>query len=87
MAPLLKSSEKAALLNFDIGDFETIRAASSAAIRYNVALMCGRMDMSSINRLILNFDWADEVFNRSQAEGVVELIDAGHKPPVFADLF
>jgi hypothetical protein len=25
-------------------------------------------DQNDINRLILNFDWAGEVFNRSQAE-------------------
>lgn len=30
--------------------------------------MCGRLDQNDISRLILNFDWADEVFNRSEAE-------------------
>ncbi|MFL6710247.1 MAG: SOS response-associated peptidase [Massilia sp.] len=31
--------------------------------------MCGRFDQNDINRLIQNFEWAQEVFNRSQAEG------------------
>lgn len=30
--------------------------------------MCGRIDQNDIARLIQNFEWADESFNRSQAE-------------------
>jgi len=29
--------------------------------------MCGRLDQNDINRLLVNFDWVDEVLNRSEA--------------------
>ncbi|MCU6501957.1 SOS response-associated peptidase family protein [Rugamonas sp. A1-17] len=31
--------------------------------------MCGRLDQNDINRLLENFDWVEEVINRSTAEG------------------
>lgn len=42
--------------------------------------MCGRLDQNDINRLILNFDWADEVFNRSQAEDNVNGAPGTYRP-------
>jgi len=31
--------------------------------------MCGRLDQNDISRLLVNFDWVDEVLNRSEAPG------------------
>ena len=42
--------------------------------------MCGRLDQNEISRLILNFDWADEVFNRSQAEDKVNASPGSFRP-------
>lgn len=42
--------------------------------------MCGRLDQNDISRLILNFDWADEVFNRSQAEDKVNTPPGTFRP-------
>jgi putative SOS response-associated peptidase YedK len=42
--------------------------------------MCGRLDQNDINRLILNFDWAAEVFNRSQAEDKVNAAPGTYRP-------
>ncbi|MBZ2206544.1 SOS response-associated peptidase family protein [Massilia soli] len=42
--------------------------------------MCGRLDQNDISRLILNFDWADEVFNRSQAEDKVNASPGSFRP-------
>jgi hypothetical protein len=29
--------------------------------------MCGRLDQNDISRILANFDWVDEVLNRSRA--------------------
>lgn len=42
--------------------------------------MCGRLDQNDISRLILNFDWADDVFNRSQAEDKVNAPPGTFRP-------
>jgi len=42
--------------------------------------MCGRLDQNDISRLILNFDWADEVFNRSEAEDRVNASPGTFRP-------
>lgn len=47
--------------------------------------MCGRLDQSDINRLILNFDWADEIFNRSQAEDKVNAAPGTFRPLISLD--
>lgn len=44
--------------------------------------MCGRLDQNKINRLIQNFAWAEEVFNRSTAE---DRVNTG--PGTFRPLF
>lgn len=47
--------------------------------------MCGRLDQNDINRLILNVDWADEVFNRSQAEDKVNAAPGTYRPLLHLD--
>ncbi|MDM5181908.1 SOS response-associated peptidase family protein [Massilia sp. DJPM01] len=47
--------------------------------------MCGRLDQNDISRLILNFDWADEVFNRSQDEDKVNAAPGTYRPILHLD--
>ena len=42
--------------------------------------MCGRLDQNDINRLIQNFAWAEEVFNRSEAEGKYNVSPGTYRP-------
>ena len=42
--------------------------------------MCGRLDQNDINRLIQNFEWAQELFNRSQAEGRYNVAPGSVRP-------
>ena len=42
--------------------------------------MCGRLDQNDVNRLIQNFEWANEAFNRSQAEGKYNVSPGSHRP-------
>ncbi len=42
--------------------------------------MCGRLDQNDINRLIQTFAWADEAFNRSQAEGKFNVSPGTYRP-------
>ena len=42
--------------------------------------MCGRLDQNQINRLIQNFEWAEETFNRSQAAGKYNVSPGSHRP-------
>lgn len=47
--------------------------------------MCGRLDQSDVNRLILNFAWADEIFNRIQAEDKVNASPGSLRPILHFD--
>lgn len=42
--------------------------------------MCGRLDQNDINRLIQNFAWAGEAFNRSQAESKFNVSPGSYRP-------
>ncbi len=42
--------------------------------------MCGRFDQNDIDRLIRNFEWAQELFNRSQAEGRYNVAPGSYRP-------
>jgi putative SOS response-associated peptidase YedK len=42
--------------------------------------MCGRLDQNDITRLIQNFAWAEETFNRSQAEGKFNVSPGTYRP-------
>lgn len=53
--------------------FDAMRTA------YN-ACMCGRLDQSDIDRLIRNFGWAEDAFNRSQAEGKYNVCPGTFRP-------
>jgi putative SOS response-associated peptidase YedK len=47
--------------------------------------MCGRLDQNDIARLIANFGWADEIFNRSNAEGSYNVAPGSYRPVLHAD--
>lgn len=47
--------------------------------------MCGRLDQNDIARLIQNFAWADEVFNRSQAAGSYNVAPGTMRPVLHVD--
>lgn len=47
--------------------------------------MCGRLDQNDINRLIQNFAWAEETFNRSQAEGKFNVAPGTYRPVMHVD--
>ena len=42
--------------------------------------MCGRLDQNDINRLIQNFAWAGEAFNRSEAESKFNVSPGSYRP-------
>lgn len=54
----------------------TLRPADDA---YNDR-MCGRLDQSDIDRLIRNFAWAADAFNRSHAEGKYNVCPGTFRP-------
>lgn len=52
--------------------------------------MCGRLDQNDVSRLIQNFAWADEAFNRSTAEGKFNVSPGTYRPVLHvegSDLF
>jgi len=58
--------------------------ASMTSPPYYLA-MCGRLDQNDINRLIQNFAWAEEVCNRSQAEGRFNVSPGTYRPVLHVD--
>lgn len=42
--------------------------------------MCGRLEKNGISRLIKDFTWADEILNRSQAEGRFNVSPGTYRP-------
>ena len=42
--------------------------------------MCGRLDQNDISRLIRNFAWAGELFNRSQADDKFNVCPGAYRP-------
>jgi putative SOS response-associated peptidase YedK len=47
--------------------------------------MCGRLDQNDIDRLIQNFGWADDLFNRSQAEDKYNVCPGTYRPVLHVD--
>lgn len=47
--------------------------------------MCGRLDQNDISRLLADFAWADEVFNRSEAEGSYNVAPGTYRPVLHVD--
>src|SRR4051794_834831 len=41
-------------------------SSSNRKAQYHIS-MCGRLDQNDISRLLVSFDWVDEVLNRSEA--------------------
>jgi putative SOS response-associated peptidase YedK len=44
--------------------------------------MCGRLDQNDISRLLVNFDWVDEVLNRSQAPDTWNVKPGTYRPVI-----
>jgi putative SOS response-associated peptidase YedK len=51
----------------------------------NLLAMCGRLDQNDINRLVQNFGWAEEAFNRSQAEDKFNVCPGTYRPVLHLD--
>jgi putative SOS response-associated peptidase YedK len=47
--------------------------------------MCGRLDQSDIPRLIADFAWAEEIFNRSEAESSYNVSPGTYRPVLHVD--
>lgn len=47
--------------------------------------MCGRLEQSVVNRMLLNFAWADKAFNRSHAEPKFNVSPGSFRPVVHVD--
>jgi putative SOS response-associated peptidase YedK len=47
--------------------------------------LCGRLDQNDVNRLLQNFAWAEEVFNRSQAEGKYNVAPGTFRPVIHVE--
>jgi putative SOS response-associated peptidase YedK len=47
--------------------------------------MCGRLDQNDISRLLVNFDWVDEVLNRSEAPGRWNVPPGTYRPVLHLD--
>jgi putative SOS response-associated peptidase YedK len=47
--------------------------------------MCGRLDQNDIPRLLADFAWADELFNRSHAEGSYNVAPGSFRPVLHVD--
>lgn len=47
--------------------------------------MCGRLDQSDIPRLIADFAWAEEIFNRSEAQSSYNVAPGTYRPVLHAD--
>ncbi len=50
-----------------------------------IRLMCGRLDQNDIDRLIQNFAWAEETFNRSQAGSRFNVSPGTYRPVMHVD--
>jgi putative SOS response-associated peptidase YedK len=47
--------------------------------------LCGRLDQNDIPRLLADFAWADELFNRSHAEGSYNVAPGSYRPVMHVD--
>jgi putative SOS response-associated peptidase YedK len=48
-------------------------------------ILCGRLDQNDIPRLLADFAWADELFNRSHAEGSYNVAPGSYRPVMHVD--
>ena len=76
-------------MNFDIAccvvcGFVSYRTVPQNLQQYD-SWMCGRLDQNDINRLIQNFAWAEETFDRSEAEGKFNVSPGTYRPVMHVD--
>lgn len=62
-----------------------ITAVRGPLLAFDRMRQCADDDQNDINRLIIKFNWADEVFNRSQAEDKVNTAPETYRPLIHLD--